>query len=444
MGTLRTLQVIADLSYRYSDEESSLETVEALVDEMAPHRNIPAHRLLDGTERLGDFDGVTVQQLLCEYLTPENCRVDIVSSSYATELNKGNVSCPTFCEGEDRFVTDPLLVGESPADGSFVPTDDAPQVDPMFGTQYWCHPLPQEWLDHWRNALEGSNDDLHLPPRNPFVPVCLDLASLPDGDSTHRLLYKRLKVQLAQQREWYPATFVRYDKSRNRFLVVFEDGDESWHLLDSASSTTDNGGSEIYPLQGTMDGRAIKFRVVGPDDSAAFPSIPPPSRHTPIQIANSHTLKLWWLQDRIFLRPIVSLRLEIICRAANSSALHRAVADLIQAFVTDSLVETSYLAEMCMLTSSVCATDIGFEICLEGFDQKLPLLAKATLTALLSFRGCGERLPDQFLGDRFLSCLETLQRNYKNSNMESSSLVSKARLLCLRASAYSANQRTAP
>lgn len=155
------------------------------------------------------------------------------------------------------------------------------------------------------------------------------------------------------------------------------------------------------------------------------------------------TLKLWYLQDRKFHRPIAELRLRLICPNSNRSPLQRAVSDLFVVLCGDAILETTYMASVCELYSSIRSNDTGFSISVSGFDDKLLDLAEETLNACLSFRCVSNEtlLPSIIKPGRFDASLESLLRSYRNSGMKSSKQVTDIRLQCLRPTMWSAHAK---
>jgi len=466
------LRRIHELSYRYGDESAPDEVVGDLVENMAPHSHIPPERILDGSELLFEFDEVTIQSLLDEYMTPEKARIDLMSSSFGKPSDFDHDSADgTNNLGTDTIISNLVIQEEDEnGDGTFnVEAAGEPQVDPMFGTQFWCHRLPASWLDQWTIAAEPgppSIEMLGLPPRNPYVPENFDLKPRPDHDADHPLLNSSLKLCIAvgKTKQWFPASVVQYNQTKNAVLLSFEDEEEKWHTLDQPETHfTLESLTRTDSFEGSMDGKKIKFRIVSlarpgakgaavrmfgdesdldVQDGTSFPPIPPPnSNNLPRQVANSNALKLWWLQDRDFKRPIAELRLQIICARANASPQHSAAAELLRDLCVDALLETSYLADMCELGSALEATDVGFNLRIHGFDDKMQDLFETTMKVLLSFRGKRDSLPDAIKEDRFEACKEVLERNYNNAGMTAAGLSSSARLQSMRTNVRSANQK---
>ena len=447
------------LSYQYQDEPSPEELVESLAEAMAPHQNLPPERLLDGMSLLFEFDPSAIQNLLDQYLTPHNARIDVTSSSFGRAADYPD---ETFKTGVETII--PNLVEIEEVDGSFDATSaGSPQVEPMFGTLFWCSSVPGHLLTKWEQQWDSPlpTVPLALPPPNPFVPTQLDLKHLPDDDAHHPLLQCSLKLCIAvgKTKQWLPGTPVRYDKKKRSLLISYEDDHEQWHRLDDDDDNTVNKHElHVRPgMEGSFDGKTIRFRVLstkGPrllgddsdfavQDGKSFPPIPPAlsASRLPREISNSNVLKMWWLQDRHYHRPIAELRLQIVCATANKSPWHRMCAELLRLLCVDALVEDSYMADVCDLTYSLEATDVGFSLKLDGFDHKLLDLFQRVMSVVLSFSGSKDGLPPGIAEDRFHACVEVLKRQYKNSEMSSAKLCSSVRLQAFRPTVWSVHQK---
>jgi secreted Zn-dependent insulinase-like peptidase len=297
--------------------------------------------------------------------------------------------------------------------------------------------------------------DVSLPPQNPFVPKNLEIKSLPEADADHILLNASLKlcIQSRKKKHWFPGTVTRYHRKNNAVLVSFDGEEEVWHTLDQKPSKLSHEVLAERDFEGTMDSKSIKYRIVGlsmpgnanagtvlgdesmgPNGITNFPPIPPPlsASRLPKEISNTNSLKMWWLQDRTFRRPIAEFRLQVVSAKANASPLHRTCCDLLRDLCADALIETSYLAEMCELCSAIETAEIGFYLRFHGYDANLLELFETWMKTLLSFRGCTDSLPDTVTNERFAACSELLQRAYNNAHMRAAGLSSHVRLRALR------------
>jgi hypothetical protein len=312
------LRRIHEVSYQYCDEPSPDEAVEAIVENMAPHFQMPAERLLDGSSLLFEFDPAVIQDLLDNYFTPENARIDLTSSSFGSSTDYKDVYPPK--ELTETTISNLVILKET-SDGSFDPASvGVPQVEPMFGTLFWCHSLPSEVIEEWSRLAQPQSPSLplSLPPQNPFVPTQFDLKALPDDDAHHPLLNSSMKlcIVVGKTKQWFPATVVQYNRKKNAVLLSYEDEAEQWHTLDEKEADLSDETLK-RDFEGTMDEKKIKYRVVAlakpgqgairmfGDDSdfdvhegKGFPAIPPalPPSRLPQQIANTSKLILITMQ----------------------------------------------------------------------------------------------------------------------------------------------------
>ena len=486
------LKQMEEVSYKYSDEEDPEDLVSNLVENMAPHLRLPPERILDGNDLLWEFDQEGIHELLMQYLTPINMRVDLTSSTFGKYADLEHVLMAAADPNSTDFIIRKLRVHneqeqqqhqnigkDDNTTAVFDPTLWEPQVEPNFETIFWCSEIPAEWIAEWNQVLldepppydpatpssSSSSLPLHLPPPNPFVPTRLDLKELPHGDSHHALLNATIKVcSLGQKKkQWYPATVVQYDRKTNHIKLCYEDDEEQWHVRDDASAAKELKPEILTPdYEGTLDQKQTKFRIVSlalagvtrrfgdettPDLDRSFPPLPPvlPLHRLPKELSSSNILRLWHLQDREFHRPVAELRLQVACAKANASPLHRACSELCMDLLWDACLEcVTYPASCAELSSSVEATDSGFGFRFHGFDDKLLVLFQQTFQVFLSFRNQqmgGSLLPPGISDRRFEACLEVLRRKYTNTGTDVSSYCSTLRLEAMRLRKWSSHQK---
>ena len=123
-----------------------------------------------------------IQDLVDNYFTPSNARLDMVSSTFgraADYEHKESTNDTTPLPPSTEFL-DPTTAGP-------------PQKEPVFGTYYWCQALPkmqlQEWADLAQAQLPPADSFLSLPEKNPFIPLNFSLKALPAADCDHRKFY---------------------------------------------------------------------------------------------------------------------------------------------------------------------------------------------------------------------------------------------------------------
>ncbi|KAL7498190.1 hypothetical protein ACHAWT_006084 [Skeletonema menzelii] len=466
------LKSVAELSYKYADEGDVTDTVEVVAEAMAPWYNLPTERLLDGDTLLFDevVDNDCVKDLIFNYFTPTNMRIDFMSSLFGRDAD--------FKDGVGRLLSNSEEKKAEDNDEMTVEKDckatvfdikkaGAPTIEPRFETKFWVEAISSSTMKQWEEdsmpQLPNSELALKLPPINSYIPTKFELKPLPADDSSHPLLNCSVKVCIGngKKKQWYPACVVKFKTEKNNhfLLLHFEDEHEQWYTLDSNIVDTDENAIEAG-FESFFDNGKVKFKVTAVpregegfvfsygdadhecdvDDGVAFPPIPPPSpaSRLPQLVYNNNSLKVWHMQDRRFKRPQSDLRLNFVCDGMND-ALKQACMDLFCKLCADALAETCYLASVCELGSSLHSNDTGFSIRVNGFDDKVMLLAKEVLDVVMSFRGRDGHtcLPSTIKDSRFDACLEVLRRNYSNSGMDASNFVTSLRLLCLKPSTKS-------
>ncbi|KAL7436906.1 hypothetical protein ACHAXM_005357 [Skeletonema potamos] len=470
------LKSIAELSYKYADEGDVTDTVELVAEAMAPWWNIPTERLLDGDTLLfGDVvDNACVKDLLFNYFTPTNMRVDFMSSLFGREADfKDDMGVSSNSEEKKADENDEMAVktdcttnfGGDAGSVFDIKKAGAPTIEPRFDAKFWVESISPDVMKQLEENMMPHlpASELNLPPINPYIPTQFDLKPLPSEDSSHPLLNCSVKVCIGngKKKHWYPACVVKFKTEKNNHLLLlhFEDEHEQWYTIDSNivdteadaidagfESTFDNGSVKFKVTAVPREGEGVVFSYGDADhaydveDGVAFPPIPPasPASRLPQLVYDKNSLKLWHMQDRRFKRPLSDLRLNFVCDGMNN-ALKQACMDLFCKLCADALAETCYLASVCELGSSLYSTDTGFSIRVNGFDDKVAVLAKKVLEVVMSFRGRDGHtcLPSSIKDSRFDACLEVLLRNYRNSGMDASSFVTGLRLLCLKPSTKS-------
>ena len=385
---LKTIQKIA---YEYQDEASPDELVE-LVAEASTCSYLPADRLLDGNSVLQSFNGEAIRNLLDEYFTPMNSRVDLTSSTFGRDADFVNSSSNDDDDDDDD--DDAVMEEMASSNGKeerFESTKKKygdPKQEFNFGTRYWCEDIDAGVLAEWeyisQPRIAPASSLLELPPLNPFLPAKLGLKPLPDAE------------------------------------------DDAHHPLTEENETREKDQDQAWA-------------------QAHFPAIPPaaPESHLPRLISNTQGIRLYHLQDRKFKRPIAEFRMRIVCAGGNRSPFVRACSDLFVTLLKDSLIELCYQASTCELGSNISIDDIGFPIRVHGFDDKLLDLAREILSVFFSFRDVERdgKLPTSIKAGRFDACVEMLMRSYRNAGIQASQYSANVRLRCIRPTTWSCHAK---
>lgn len=134
--------------------------------------------MLDGDSLLFDdvVENSVVKDLLFNYMTPENTRVDLMSSLFGRD-GDDDTNKPT----DEQYDIIEQDHGVKPAFDK--ENAGPPMIEPRFGTKFWMATLSSDTLAKWSYAAmpQFPSPDLllDLPPQNPFIPTQLDLKPLP-------------------------------------------------------------------------------------------------------------------------------------------------------------------------------------------------------------------------------------------------------------------------
>ena len=160
------------------------ELVEDIVEEMM--EDLPPQRILDGSSLLFNFDGAAVQNILDNFLTPDNARVEMMSYTFgrgtdtADSLVSSSRSAPPTMENG-------TLVGQ-------------PETEPRFGEIYWSETISSELIERWckfsKPRLSPTTSLLSLPPIHPYILTNFELKPLPSDEveAYQPVLHCSLKV----------------------------------------------------------------------------------------------------------------------------------------------------------------------------------------------------------------------------------------------------------
>ena len=143
----------------------------------------------------------------------------------------------------------------------------------------------------------------------------------------------------------------------------------------------------------------------------------------PLLVSSSQDTEAWYKHDRFFRTPKLALLCSFEPDDARSTAERCVLLKLATRVLEDSLVETTYLADVADLSTHVYSNGDRLELRLEGFSHKLPTLLTEVLGGMASLE------PD---GERFEACRETLRRALKNSIFKPSRHAAYLRLLSLQ------------
>lgn len=125
----------------------------------------------------------------------------------------------------------------------------------------------------------------------------------------------------------------------------------------------------------------------------------------PQRIRQTSAIDVWFKQDEEFRVPKASIDIRTYVPAVGQSAKHAAMAHLYAALVNDALNEDAYPASLAGLSFSVSANSRGFDLRLEGYNDRQGALLNRIL--LMLDRG-------RFNDERMLGLKQELLRSWRN------------------------------
>eukprot|EP00249_Psilotum_nudum_P016776 c25983_g1_i2 orf=79-3465(+) len=143
----------------------------------------------------------------------------------------------------------------------------------------------------------------------------------------------------------------------------------------------------------------------------------------PTVLMEDSSMKIWYKLDRKFRMPRANVYYLITCTGAYDTVDASVAAELYVRLIKDALTETLYLANIARLESSLSVAMDRIEIKLNGFNDKLAVLA-SKIAALF-----GHFVPSM---ERFLVIKEEMEREYKNTNLKPLKHATYLRLQILR------------
>lgn len=374
----KELEAIQNLSYKFADELSPADFVEDIVENLSPTSTLPHDRLLDGNGLIFEYDSVAILDIVENYLTPENSRVDFLSSTFGRSSDYEGPSDNTSSFSQvEPFDNDGDAI-------SFVTQN--PQTEPMFGTTFWCHVIPFKIMDQWRMASQPSlPNTLSLPPVNPFLPTCFELKNLPVEDvvelGTVEDHLEETTLLKLEDDSTFPPIPPASSEARLPNLIVDSQILKLWHLQDR------------------------KFKRPIADLRLKFVT-------TNANISPLH-------------RACADLYV-MLCQDSSTETTYQA-----------SVCELEFVGSANDAGFHLRA--YGFDHKLLCLAEKM--ISIYLSFRLPSEANTGVNLPNTIKPGRFQACLESLRRNYGNFGLKASGLCTNTRLRCLRPTIWSAHSK---
>lgn len=125
----------------------------------------------------------------------------------------------------------------------------------------------------------------------------------------------------------------------------------------------------------------------------------------PVKLIGNDMMELWFKQDDRFNVPKMECRLAVVSPVAYDSPAHSVMSYLFVELLEDALNEYSYLAQIAGLKFALASTTRGLTLRVNGYNQKLPLLAEKIVDKMRTL---------EIRQDRFDIFKEKLGREYRN------------------------------
>jgi nardilysin len=307
------IKAVADFKFRFQEDEEPSDLVEDLADELSPCHAYPPEHILDGSTLAFEYDGRAVMEIVNKYMTCDNMRIDVMSSSYGrqSDYEEGDGDG----EGDDKEADGGNNNGgqdeDEPNPNNLTPHPPPPPpelphylsvadqlIEPIFGTRYWRSKLSPATVARFETPSLSSG--LHLPEPNPYLPSSFELKPFPSDDAAHPLVGALVKVadlKAKGKTNFYSGSIVKFDSTKNSLLVSYEDEEKAWYKVDDDTAffakmknddsfLVEKGKVKLKIVTlleaGGLGEDGLRFADGGGDDDLAsydlvFPPIPPPT-----------------------------------------------------------------------------------------------------------------------------------------------------------------------
>ena len=162
--------MIHNVVYKFQNEEMPDKLVEDIVEEIMG--DLFPQRLLDGSSLLFNFDGADAQNILEKFLTPDNARLDMMSSTFRRGIDTAD-SLVSSSRSAPLSIENATLVGQ-------------PETELRFGAIYWSETISSELIERWckfsKPRLSPTTSLLSLPPIHPYILTNFELKPLPSDE----------------------------------------------------------------------------------------------------------------------------------------------------------------------------------------------------------------------------------------------------------------------
>ncbi|GAA0154124.1 metalloprotease [Lithospermum erythrorhizon] len=128
-------------------------------------------------------------------------------------------------------------------------------------------------------------------------------------------------------------------------------------------------------------------------------------RNLPVLLRKSQHSRLWYKPDTTFSVPKAYVTIEFSCPLCGSSPESQVLTDIFTRLLMDYLNDYAYNAQVAGLYYGIYSTDIGFQVTLVGYNDKLRILLETVINKIANF---------EVRPDRFSVIKELVTKEYQN------------------------------
>ena len=400
------IRKMSQVCFDYLDEEDEEDFVERLAVDMQPLMGIDRHDLLASPFLHFEYNPASISYLLSE-MVARNAKIDLTSAAFvgnATRKGKGKAEGKSMAEHEGEDEEDEEEGEGEWEDDEQGSEDEDEDEDPATGG----------------GDLGAAEEGAVLSPeaiRSLYTgpPQWLYLVLPPDAATRAPLLEPHFGTEY-----WKDA--------------IPEEIMEGWSTPEPSALLSLPPRNPFIPEDLSLVASSSSAATVSSPSSSSSPASIATASTAPSKVIDEPGLTAWHFVDSRFNTPKAAIIIRITSPVACASPLAAAMQELTCKLLRDGLNESLYLASMAELSCSIKTIDIGFQISISGFSDKIFTLAELVIKRLFD--------PANFLdSSAFGREAELLVRELRNVGLKASQSASSARLLSLKPSMHSAGSK---
>ncbi|KAH3684490.1 hypothetical protein WICPIJ_004540 [Wickerhamomyces pijperi] len=269
---------------------------------------------------------------------------------------------------------------------------------------------PQQWI--WEELKEVSIMNFRFKQKSSAANTVSKYAK--DLQKVGRYIPEQFTLSKTVLRRWDEPLIVEFGEALTienaRVLLVSQsvetDLKEKWYGTEhSISKLSAELISEIKSLPMNDQLHLPKPNPFIPTDFKVTKAKSTTPEASPILLTNEEDFRFWYKQDDQFEVPKAAIQLLLNLPVTVSTPYNAVLTSLFNELFDDSLIDTSYNAELAGLSFSISTGKEGIVVDVTGYSQKASVLLQTVLTEMFQF------VPTE---ERFNVIKERILRNYKN------------------------------